>query len=220
MTTNDIINSARVAHVRELKTEVAHLKEELSQTRAELEAVRSHFALALAAARAGDEMPAGGSLLIVDGWNALLGSASLLTPAEKRLKPSEKEACLEAIVSDWLAAHPSDRAWIVFDGARPDGRTEGRLRVTFTGGTGAHRADRFICDFLRMRRFVGASYPVCVVTEDKDFRRDVQALGVEVASVESLRPEAHPPDAARSENAPYQSQAAARSENAPYRSAD
>lgn len=202
MTTNDIINSERVAHVRELKAEVARLKDELVQTRAELEAVRSHFALALVAARAGDEMPAGGSLLIVDGWNALLGSASLLAPAEKALCPRAKEMRLEAIMTDWLAAHPSDHAWIVFDGAHPGGRTAGRLRVTFTGGTGAHRADHFVCDFLRMRRFVGASYPVCVVTEDKDFQRDVQALGVEVASVESLRPEAHPPDAARSENAP------------------
>ena len=187
MTTNDIINSTRVAHVRELKNEVAHLKEELTRTRAELDAVRTHFALALEAARDADLLPEGGALLIVDGWNALLGSASLLTAEEKHATPSVKAACLEAVVTDWLAAHPRDRAGIVFDGAHAGGHVAARLRVTYTGGTGAHRADRFVCDYLRMRRFSGAAFPVRVVTEDKDFRGDVQSLGVEVVPVSFLR---------------------------------
>ena len=34
MTANDILNGSRVAHVRELKAEVAHLKEELARAHA------------------------------------------------------------------------------------------------------------------------------------------------------------------------------------------
>ena len=77
MTANDILNGSRVAHVRELKAEVARLKEELARAHAELESLRNHFDLALAAARDLDAQAPDGSLLVVDGWNALLGSASV-----------------------------------------------------------------------------------------------------------------------------------------------
>ena len=51
MTAHDIFTDSRVARVRELKTELHRLNGELAQTRAELEGLRTHFALALAAAR-------------------------------------------------------------------------------------------------------------------------------------------------------------------------
>ena len=51
MTTNDIFRDTRVAHVRELKAEVARLKEELARVRDARESLDRHFALALAAAR-------------------------------------------------------------------------------------------------------------------------------------------------------------------------
>ena len=186
MTSNDIFNATRLAHVRELKAENEQLREELARTRAELDAVRSHFALALEAARDADRLPPEGRLLIVDGWNALLVSGSILSAEEKRQTPSGKEALLAARVQTWLAAHPLDRAWIVFDGAHAGGRADGRLRLSFTGGRGAHRADRLVCDYLRMCRFAGARHTILVATEDKDFRRDVQALGATVVSVSTL----------------------------------
>ena len=77
----------------------------------------------------------------------------------------------------WLDAHPLDRAWIVFDGPQADGETEGRLRVSFTGGEGPHRADRLICDYLRMCRYAGTAHRIHVFTEDADFRRAAAALG-------------------------------------------
>ncbi len=186
MTTNEIFMGARVAHVRELKAEVARLREELAHTRSELESLRNHFALALEAARDADTLPAGARLLVVDGWNAVLGSVSVIPPSERRGSSEELEEALYRRVRAWLAAHPSDAAWIVFDGSKAGGRSEPRLRISYTGGSGAHRADRMVCDYLRMRRLSGASHDVIVATQDKDFRREALSLGAEVINVDAI----------------------------------
>ena len=186
MTTNEIFMGARVAHVRELKAEVARLREELSRTRSELESLRNHFALALEAARDADSLPVGARLLVVDGWNAVLGSVSVIPPSERRGGSDELEEALCRRVRAWLAAHPSDAAWIVFDGSKAGGRAEPRLRISYTGGSGAHRADRMVCDYLRMRRLSGASHTVLVATQDKDFRREALSLGAEVINVDEI----------------------------------
>ena len=177
---------ARVAHVRELKAEVARLREKLAHTRSELESLRNHFALALEAARDADTLLAGARLLVVDGWNAVLGSVSVIPPSERRGSSDELEEALCRRVRTWLAAHPSDAAWIVFDGSKAGGRSEPRLRISYTGGSGAHRADRMVCDYLRMRRLSGASHDVIVATQDKDFRREALSLGAEVINVDAI----------------------------------
>ena len=51
MTSNDIFQDARVAHVRELKAEVARLKAELAAAQEACATWEHHFALALAVAR-------------------------------------------------------------------------------------------------------------------------------------------------------------------------
>ena len=186
MTANDILNGSRVAHVRELKAEVARLREELARVRAERDSLESHFALALAAARDADSLPPDGILLVVDGWNAILGSASVLSPEERRADGATKKARLRELVRSWLDAHPHDAAWIVFDGGRAGGDREPRLHVTYTGGTGPHRADRMVCDYLRMRKFTGALRNVVVLTEDHDFRHQAEGLGAAVRGVREL----------------------------------
>ncbi len=186
MTANDILNGSRVAHVRELKAEVARLKEELARAHAELESLRNHFDLALAAARDLDAQAPDGSLLVVDGWNALLGSASVLPPDARGLDLAAKRDRLRTRVRAWLDAHPGDAAWIVYDGGQAGGEAEPRLRTTYTGGTGPHRADRLVCDYLRMRRLSGSVRNVVVLTEDKDFRRTAENLGATVRSVREL----------------------------------
>lgn len=186
MTAHAIFADARVARVRELKAEIRRLNEDLARTRAELEGLRAHFALALAAARDAETLPEGGRLAVVDGWNALLGSASLLTPAERRLDAPDRRAVLLAHVRAWLGAHPLDRAWIVFDGPQAGGEAEGRLRVSFTGGEGPHRADRLVCDYLRMCRYAGTAHRVHVFTEDAAFRRAAAALGGAVHAIREL----------------------------------
>ena len=67
------------------------------------------------------------------------------------------------------------------------GSAEGRLRVSYTGGTGAHRADRLVCDYLRMRRYGGQKGRVVVVTNDKDFGKEAERLGAEVRRVKELK---------------------------------
>lgn len=186
MNANQLFIDTRAVHVRELKGEITRLNDELAHTRAELDSLRSHFALALAAARDADNLPAGGHLVIVDGWNALLCSVNVLDTTERRKTPAEKRMRLRELARVWLDTHPADFIWIVFDGTTADGSAENRLRTTFTGGTGQHRADRLVCDYLRMRRLTGTSHEVIVLTEDKDFRRTAEALGATVRAVTYL----------------------------------
>ena len=95
-------------------------------------------------------------------------------------------AQLKDVVAKRLERNPNDIAWIVFDGHEANGAVEGRLRVSYTGGTGAHRADRLVCDYLRMRKYAGANGNVAVATNDKDFRKEAERLGATVLGVGEL----------------------------------
>ena len=173
MTAQQIMQDLHVARIRALKDEVARLKAELARAREEHDSLRRHFALALLAAQDAERIGPDGTLLIVDGWNAILGSENIGGQRDR----------LTQLARAWLAAHPADRAWIVFDGHEANGSAEGRLRVSYTGGTGAHRADRLVCDYLRMRRYAGASGNVTVVTNDKDFRKEAERLGAKTEGI-------------------------------------
>lgn len=159
MSAQDLILGARVAHLRELKTEIERLKAENASLRAERDALSAHFALALIAAEELSE----GRLELWDGWNLILGAK----------KEAADKAALIAEAEERLAADQSLRIWIVFDGHDERVINEGRLRVSYTGGTGSHRADRFIIDFVRMAAYRGLADSVSVRTNDKDFRKQV-----------------------------------------------
>ena len=187
MTANDIFRDTRVAHVRELKAEVARLKEELAHVRAEHESLESHFALALAAARDAERMPPDAELLIVDGWNAVIGT--------HRLDAEARHAGRDRLIENLRARVASDshlHVWALFDGASMNAEAEAdeRLRVGYTGGTGAHRADRMVCDYLRMRKILGLNHPITVVTDDKDFAKEAAALGAAVKGTDTLNAQA------------------------------
>ena len=49
------------------------------------------------------------------------------------------------------------------------------MQSMFPGGCGEHRADRFICDYLRMANFQSLAGKVRVRTNDRDFRKKVKA---------------------------------------------
>lgn len=163
MSAQDLILGARVAHVRELKTEVAKLKTELAALRAEKESLEAHFAVALIAAR---ELEEAGRLELWDGWNLILGAT----------KAAGDRAALEHQAREKLIAEPTLKIWIVYDGPNERVRNDGRLRVSYTGGTGPHRADRFIVDFVRMAVYLGFGEKISVRTNDKDFRACVERL--------------------------------------------
>ena len=157
----DIIMGSRVAHVRELKAEIARLKADNARLRDESAALAAHFDMALLAAADLRALETGRKLVIVDGWNMLLGAK----------KGARDRADL---VARWKDS--PDRVWIVFDGpdeavSHPDG-----VRVSYTGGTGAQRADRFVCDFLRMAKYLGLADRVEVRTNDKDFLKQVEKI--------------------------------------------
>ena len=140
MTTQDILIGSHATHVRELQTANAKLREENARLRDEATALRAHFDLALLAA---EDLKDCERLEIWDGWNLLLGAkkeardrADLLAQAEAR-------------------AGNGVRVWIVFDGKDENVSTKDGVRVSYTGGSGQHRADKFICDYLRMAKYLG-----------------------------------------------------------------
>jgi len=183
MTANDIFHDTRVAHVRELKAEVARLKDELARERGERESLNSHFALALAAVRDAERMPPDAELLVVDGWNAVIGTHRLDADACRAGRDRLVESLRTRVADD-----PRLHVWAIFDGADMNAVSEadGRLRVGYTGGNGAHRADRMVCDYLRARKILGLKHPVEVVTDDKDFAKEAAALGAAVKGTDTL----------------------------------
>ena len=166
MTAQDMIEASRLARVRELQTALAKAAAENGALRAENEMLRAHFDLALLAAGDLAALPPEGRLVIVDGWNMILGAQ----------KEARDRADLLAQAKAHVAESPADFVWIVLDGPRASSFVDGRVRVSYTGGSGAHRADRLVCDFLRMARLRGDLSRITVRTNDKDFLKEVKRL--------------------------------------------
>ena len=168
MSANDIIMGARVAHVRELKAEIARLREENTRLRNECESMHAHFDIALLAAGDLRALPPDGRLEIWDGWNLVLGAKKDANSREELVEQAVKRA------SD----DPSLRVWIVFDGPRESSRTaaDGRVRISYTGGKGPQRTDRLVVDYVRMAARLGLGAKVSVHTYDKDFAKQVGRL--------------------------------------------
>ena len=159
MSAQDVIMGSRVAHVRELKTEIEKLKAENAALRDERDSLKAHFDLALLAAM---DLKDGEPLEIWDGWNLILG-------AQKEAKDRD------ALIAQAKAS--GKRVWIVLDGPDENVHLLGaNVRVSYTGGQGEHRADKFITDFVRMAKYLGLADRVSVRTNDKDFRKAVARL--------------------------------------------
>lgn len=163
MSAQDLILGARVAHLKELKTEIERLKAENAALKAEKDSLDAHFALALIAAQ---DLTTATRLEIWDGWNLILGATKCARDRDELLEQAREK----------LAGESKLKIWIVFDGHDERVRNEGRLRVSYTGGTGAHRADRLIVDFVRMAVYSGFGDKVSVRTNDKDFIRQINRL--------------------------------------------
>ena len=168
MNAQDLILGSRVAHVRELRAELAKAKAENAALRDENAALKAHFDFALLAAEDLRRLPPDGRLEIWDGWNLILG-------ASREAKGSRE---LIGLAKECLArdAAGARHIWIVFDGPDEKVWQEGRLRVSYTGGRGDHRADRFVVSFIRMAAYLGLASRVSVRTNDKDFARAVKRM--------------------------------------------
>ena len=53
-------------------------------------------------------------------------------------------------------------------------KLDGNVRISYTGGQGEHRADKFIVDFVRMAAYLGLADKVSVRTNDKGFRKALE----------------------------------------------
>ena len=166
MNAQDMIEAARLVRVRELQTALTKAAAENLRLKTENEMLFAHFDLAVLAANDLAALPPDGRLVIVDGWNMILGAN----------KVAKDRAELIAQAKAHVAEHPSDFVWIVLDGPRASSSIDGRVRVSYTGGVGAHRADKFICDFLKMARFSGDLRRIEVRTDDKDFKKEVKRI--------------------------------------------
>ena len=158
MNAQDIIRSAQLTHVRELQTALKKAAAENSALRGELDSLKAHFDMALLAAM---DIRNGESLEIWDGWNLILGAK----------KEAKDRADLIA-----QAQASGKRVWIVLDGHDENVKLDGNVRVSYTGGQGEHRADKFIIDFIRMAAYLGLADKISVRTNDKDFRKAVAHL--------------------------------------------
>ena len=181
LTANDIIRDSRLVHVRELKAEVARLKAELAVARSCCAEWESHFSLALAAACDADRIGTGNAIVVIDGWNVVLNSG-FKGEGDAHLG---KQRLMDAARA-FAQAHPGTFVWLVFDGDDENAECGGSFRVSYTGGTGEHRADRLVVDYVRMMRLTGRTARLKVITNDKDFGKKVRDLGADVASVKEF----------------------------------
>ena len=189
MTANDIIGDARVARVRELKTALAETKARLAQAEAERDALMAHFPLALAALKDFEEMPPDGALRIIDGWNVILRTRSVSKLTTEDISKLKAEYLASLGITPPDGAQPAQSAglqspvstWIVFDGATENSYRSGAYRVTYTGGTGAHRADRLILDYIHAAKLLGLDVSrITVETADKALSKRLAELGANV----------------------------------------
>jgi len=178
MNAQDIMAASQLTRSRELQTALTKAAAENARLAAENAELKAHLDLAILAAEDLRTLPEGGKLIIVDGWNMILGAMRAVERRSRGDTPylARDPKALESWAGRYLKEHPLDFVWIVFDGPRENARVDGRLRISYTGGEGEHRADRFICDFLRMAKFRGSLECIVVETNDKDFKKKV--LGI------------------------------------------
>ena len=201
VTANNVIEDARVARVRELKTALAEAKERLARVEDERDSLLAHFDLALVALHDFEHLGEGAQLQIIDGWNAILRHrnvskltseeisklkadylASLgIVPPSVCLNPQSAFAKATADKPSTSNSQPSTLTWIIFDGSEANSYRSGAYRVTYTGGTGPHRADRLILDYVHAVRILGLDTSrITVDTADKALAKKLAALGAQV----------------------------------------
>lgn len=184
MKSNDIVNEARMLHLRELKTSLAETKKRLQKVESDKDLLLAHFPLALAAIYDFRNLPDDKELRIIDGWNAILKEKNLAKLSKDDISRLKKEYLSRqgiSIPSVENAKLPPVSSWIVFDGKDANSYRSGDCRITYTGGTGSHRADRMILDFVNAAKILGLDISrIIVETADKDLSKKLRDSGVRV----------------------------------------
>lgn len=170
MNINNVIQGSRIMRVRELTAEVERLRIENARLRNDLESLDRHLELAMLANRDLETLKRSGDndakLILIDGWNLILGADRVATSQDELINQAKLklQTCKDSLV------------WIIFDGKDRNIRIEGNLRIFWTGGCGKQRADRFICDYLRMCKFSGDLSRIEISTFDKALLKAIKKI--------------------------------------------
>lgn len=124
----------------------------------------------------GGQTPA---ILLVDGHNVLFGLPTRYAPARGTSRSeAEKRQRLTDDLARIAAPSPALRVWIVFDGpTRSDTQAASNVRVTYSGGTGEHRADGVILDNIRFFKSSAPDLPVILASNDNALCGAARRLG-------------------------------------------
>ena len=189
MKSNDIFADARVMQVRELKAALAETKARLAKAESERDLFAAHFPLGMAALHDFESLAAESELRIIDGWNAILRMKNVSKLSSENISDLKKSYLTGLGISEPTtdgADLPPVSTWIIFDGKVANSYRAGAHRVTYTGGTGAHRADRMIIDYVNVAKVLGLDVSrIIVETADKDLSKRITSLGAKV--VQSIK---------------------------------
>lgn len=128
------------------------------------------------------------AILLIDGHNVLFGLPVRYNPARGgALNDSDKRKKLTADIVRLTAPNPAVRAWIVFDGpTRHDTQASPNVRVTYSGGTGEHRADNVLLDNIRFFKTASPETTVFLASNDHDLCEAARKLGAQSVAVLDL----------------------------------
>ncbi len=117
--------------------------------------------------------------LFIDGHNLLFELAEIFSPyfLDGIPKAKAREVLGQRVTR--IFAQSGAEVILYFDGEEPtQSSLSAQVRVLFSGGTGAHRADTAILQHLLVLQQAGYAAPLCLVTRDTDFARQAKAMGV------------------------------------------
>ncbi len=117
--------------------------------------------------------------LFIDGHNVLFELAEIFSPYFLDGIPKAKAREVLGQRLTRIFAQSGAEVILYFDGEEPtQSSLSAQVRVLFSGGTGAHRADTAILQHLLVLQQAGYAAPLCLVTRDADFARQAKAMGV------------------------------------------
>ncbi len=128
------------------------------------------------------------AILLVDGHNVIFGLPARYSPPRGgALNDAAKRKRLTDDLVRLTAPNPAVRAWLVFDGpTRHDTQAAPNVRVTYSGGSGEHRADSVLLDNIRFFQSAAPELAVLLVSNDNALCGAARRLGAQTVPVLDL----------------------------------
>jgi len=128
------------------------------------------------------------AMLLVDGHNVVFGLPTRYNPPRGgSASEADKRNRLASDIVRLTAPNPAVRAWIVFDGeSHAESQAAPNVRVSYSGGTGEHRADGVLIDNIRFFKGADPEMTVLLVSDDADLCKTASRLGAQIVPVLEL----------------------------------